>query len=116
MADCRKPYLGNRTNVNLRSGSDEVYSVNTTTNRYNSIAGNSLTGACPGVFSAGNDAGNLTTDKDGQAKPAANGREHVEISRKNYIFRSRKTATTVYASSYELISLEKVASTFNSFP
>jgi len=48
--------LGNRTNVNLRSGSNESYSVNSTTNRYNSVGGNSITY---------DDAGNMTIDKDG---------------------------------------------------
>jgi RHS repeat-associated protein len=48
--------LGNRTEVNLRNGSDETYVVDDDTNRYTSIGGNNLTY---------DDAGNLTTDKDG---------------------------------------------------
>ncbi len=48
--------LGNRTNVNLRSGSNEVYDVNDLTNRYASIADANC------LYDA---AGNLTVDKDG---------------------------------------------------
>lgn len=48
--------LGNRTEVDLRDGSDETYVVDDDTNRYTSIGGNNLTY---------DDAGNLTTDKDG---------------------------------------------------
>ena len=29
--------LGNRSNVNLKDGNDEVYSVDTTSNRYNTV-------------------------------------------------------------------------------
>ncbi len=48
--------LGNRTEVDLRDGSDETYVVDDDTNRYTSIGGNNLTY---------DNAGNLTTDKDG---------------------------------------------------
>ncbi|MFC1678047.1 RHS repeat domain-containing protein, partial [Planctomycetota bacterium] len=48
--------LGNRDNVNLRSGSNEDYVIDANTNRYTSVGGDSLT------YDA---AGNRTTDKDG---------------------------------------------------
>ncbi|MFC1678049.1 hypothetical protein ACFL3G_13445 [Planctomycetota bacterium] len=48
--------LGNRNNVNLRSGSNEDYVIDANTNRYTSVGGDSLT------YDA---AGNRTTDKDG---------------------------------------------------
>lgn len=41
--------------INVRDTNDIVYSVDNTTNRYNSVGGNSLTY---------DKAGNLTTDKD----------------------------------------------------
>ncbi|MBL7107587.1 MAG: hypothetical protein ISS77_08295 [Phycisphaerae bacterium] len=48
--------LGNRTQVNLRNGSNENYVVNNTTNYYTSIDGNTI---------GYDDAGNMTADKDG---------------------------------------------------
>ena len=48
--------LGNRESTTLRDGSSDTYSVDTTTNRYNSIDSATL---------AYDTAGNLTTDKDG---------------------------------------------------
>ena len=48
--------LGNRTNVNLRNGSNQVYVVDETTNRYTTVAGNSLDY---------DSAGNMAEDQDG---------------------------------------------------
>ncbi len=48
--------LGNRTNVKRRDASDETYSVDNLTNRYNGVRGNNL---------EYDEAGNLTKDADG---------------------------------------------------
>jgi hypothetical protein len=85
------------------------------TNRYNSIDSNSLTGACPGVFSAGNDAGNLTTDKDGQAKPVVRGREYAGNSYKNYIWQNRQNTTTCKKGCYDENPSKKGAVPLNLF-
>ena len=47
--------LGNRSNVNVRDGNDIAYSIDNSTNRYNSVGGSSLTY---------DKAGSLTADKD----------------------------------------------------
>lgn len=62
--------LSNRTEVNLRDGSDEAYVVDDNTNRYTSIGGNNLTY---------DNAGNLDTDKDGYKYTYDYEKRNIEI-------------------------------------
>jgi YD repeat-containing protein len=58
--------LGNRDgNQTLRDDGTVNFVVDDDTNRYTSIGGNSITLSAAKSRSIGNDAGNLTTDKDG---------------------------------------------------